>query len=304
MRRDIGNEVVVAIVAVLVLAFALIFGVILSLSSSGSRGAVLAPTTVVEEPTHEVTLEGVTAGQSTPEIDAGSTNTAVAQTLQVGTQIVQLLTASAQPEAATLTPENTMPPTRVPTIEATETPANTIPPTITGRPTQVDSTPSAVPTDEDTETATREPATETPDIAQTLQSGTQIVQLLTASAEASTTPDYATTATAAAGAVLSLELTATRPLAQDFARTATSIAAGLGQTVQPVSTEIPTETNTNTPRPTNTPEPTSTNTPRPTDTPEPTNTNTPRPTNTPEPTNTNTPRPTDTREPTNTNTPR
>ncbi len=276
MRRDIGNEVVVAIVAVLVLAFALIFGVILSLSSSGSRGAVLAPTAVVEEPTHEMTHESVAAGQSTLEIDAGSTNTAIAQTLQVGTQIVQLLTASAQPEAATLTPENTMLPTEVPTTEATETPANTISPTITERPTQADSTPSAVPTEEATETATQEPATETPNIAQTLEGGTQIVQLLTASAEVFATPDYATTATAAASVVQASELTATRPLAQDFARTATSIAAGLGQTIQPLNTEIPTDT----------PEPTNTNTPRPTDTPEPTNTNTSRPTNTATSTNT------------------
>lgn len=85
MRRDIGSEVVVAIVAVLLLAFALIFGVVLSLSGT-SRGAVLAPTAIAQDSTVSAVVDG----------------TALVQTLQVGTEVVRLLTASAAAPAATM----------------------------------------------------------------------------------------------------------------------------------------------------------------------------------------------------------
>ena len=85
MRRDIGSEVVVAIVAVLLLAFALIFGVVLSLSGT-SRGAVLAPTAIAQDSTVSAVVDG----------------TALVQTLQVGTEVVRLLTASAAAPAVTM----------------------------------------------------------------------------------------------------------------------------------------------------------------------------------------------------------
>ncbi|HYO87149.1 MAG TPA: hypothetical protein VER79_00795, partial [Candidatus Limnocylindrales bacterium] len=44
MRRDYGNEVVVAVIAVALIAFALIFGVVLSLSNPEPAGTVLLPT--------------------------------------------------------------------------------------------------------------------------------------------------------------------------------------------------------------------------------------------------------------------
>ncbi len=48
MRRDLGNELIVAVVAVAVMAFALTFGVIITLSNESTRaGAVLLPTTSI-----------------------------------------------------------------------------------------------------------------------------------------------------------------------------------------------------------------------------------------------------------------
>ena len=113
MRRDIGNEVVVAVVAIGLIAFAVIFGIVLSLSSTGPAGTVLEPTATRAAVAQNATATGVETAEATSEPTDSTqsvVNTQSAPTEATGTS------ETAATEESTLT----QPP-------ASETPATTGP---------------------------------------------------------------------------------------------------------------------------------------------------------------------------------
>lgn len=272
MRRDVGNELIVAIAAVAVLALAVIFGIILTLSNTGG-GTVLSPTStivVAEAPTSE---------------DAGA-----------GEE------ASAQP-----TTPPTVPPTLRPTraeSTATDVPS-TEPPTV--RPTDISPTAvaadSLTPTGDITETIVALSLVAT-DMARE-RNATQTSTGATAAAQA----DTQIAAVGTTPAPVETDRPTRTPTDEPTAIATDTPTVTPTDTPQPTNTKVPpstpTPTQTHTRRPTNTPAPTAaptdTDTPQPTDTPSPTDT--PRPTSTRRPSNTATPSPTNTTRPTNTRTP-
>ncbi|HEX2906410.1 MAG TPA: LysM domain-containing protein [Phototrophicaceae bacterium] len=137
MRRDLENEVIVAIVAVGVLAFVVMFAIILSLSEANPAG----PTST------EAAQKATETPISTASIPATTgSNTAVPVTTAGPTEVVP----SATPRRPTLTlaptSTRTQPPTKppmrtpIPTATATDTPTKTFTPsptpTRTPRPTE------------------------------------------------------------------------------------------------------------------------------------------------------------------------
>ncbi|MDK3160589.1 LysM peptidoglycan-binding domain-containing protein [Kamptonema cortianum] len=281
MRRDLGGEFLAAIGAIAVLALALIFGIVLTLSSRPAPGAVTLAPTVTGSAVAALATEtqsAATLAQTDVPTDipptAVPTETAEPTTTPeptedrdaLSTQIVTLLTAS----AAASTPTSALPePTAVPT----ETP--------TSRPTETASPTPLLPTE------TTDPQ----------------LMMATFAAQATALAVLATQASAAQAATLIAAVPAESetPLpAQTPAPTET-----FTETAEPTATPRPTETFTLTPSatstwtPSNTPTETETFTPVP---PTATPTNTPSQTFTPLPTNTPTltPSPTDTITPSRT----
>lgn len=185
MRRDIGNEVIVAIVAVGALALALTFAIILSLSgrpqSTGTE--TLAAATAVAQQSNATSTPAI---ESTPGNQGTDTPTVVvtpAETIDNSTMVPATTSDRAQPSPApsTSTPEEVVTtsaavassPTQTLSAEVTEAIASpTAPPTSTNVPpsptdkpraatptriTQVQPTPTRVPP-----TATPVPPTATP----------------------------------------------------------------------------------------------------------------------------------------------
>lgn len=108
MRRDLGNEIIVAIVAVAVLAFALTFGIILSLSGAVT-GSVGAPTNVDPLPANP-TRPVIAATRSTPT--SPPTPTLVLTPTTTSVSAAAAIATQNPTESPTLTPEP--PPTCVP----------------------------------------------------------------------------------------------------------------------------------------------------------------------------------------------
>ncbi len=182
MRRDIGNEVVVAIVAVGVLACALTFGIVLSLSNNTPAATLARASETPAVTPLSVTILDSTAALATAKVAAVSPPTDVpspvvptaapllAEPSPTATPIPATRTPSATPKSRpptlTLTPSATdtpMPPSATATLTATAT-ATRIPPTRTFTPTPrptatatLTSTLTASPTASSTSTATFTP---------------------------------------------------------------------------------------------------------------------------------------------------
>lgn len=158
MQRDLGNEVIVAIIAVGVLAFALIFGIILSLSNAGPDPTRVAqddptasPTVAEDEPSAEAS-----AAQDVPD----PTNTAqmAAEHTHTVTRTVASSPTRTPTDTDTSQPSRTHTATRRPTATATDTATATR--TATPVPTDTDvptATRTATPAPTDTDTPTRTP---------------------------------------------------------------------------------------------------------------------------------------------------
>ena len=158
MQRDIGNEIIVAIVAVAVLVFALTFGIILSLSNANSLENE-SPDGVVQS---NVATEGTEGGDTPteqpslthtiePSITPTATQTATATESPVPTATVTHTTSPTFTATATQTESST--PTRRPSVTHTPVPSNTA----TDTPTRT-TTPSPTSTDTAVPTATDMPS--------------------------------------------------------------------------------------------------------------------------------------------------
>lgn len=139
MQRDLGNEVIVAIIVVGVLAFALTFGIILSLTNANQTNPNVAQSNVATE-SSLVETEAVTEEAATEEANAE---------------------AAIETDAPTLTSTIMPSSTTAPTDEATEAAAATDTATATERPTQTATllppTPTHTPTPLPSATATLTP---------------------------------------------------------------------------------------------------------------------------------------------------
>lgn len=131
MQRDIGNELIVAIAVVAVLAFAIVFGIVLSLSSSS--GSLNLTQTVVTAESNVAALD--TTVPATDEPIAPSETTALTAT-----------TSAAEATEAPLTTQSPESPS--PTQKITQTPKSTL------RPTRIASVSTAAPTAASTEAPT------------------------------------------------------------------------------------------------------------------------------------------------------
>lgn len=154
MQRDIGNEVVVAIIAVAVLAFALTFGIILSLTNAnrGDQTQTAQSNVATDGPaTEEVTESALVAG-STSTNETGIL--AAPPTLTMTAIVATVATNTRSPGATPSPPPTTAAPTATDT--ATVTATETAEPTVTAT-----KTPQPTLTDEPTETFTPEPPTAT-----------------------------------------------------------------------------------------------------------------------------------------------
>src|SRR3954451_7852142 len=110
MRRDIGNEVIVAIAVVGVLAFALMFAIVLSLSNATPAGTVLEPT---ETPTGlqiaSVASASPTGAETANSASAVPTETPIPPTATntpTNTPILPTLTNTSIPPTSTNTSTN------------------------------------------------------------------------------------------------------------------------------------------------------------------------------------------------------
>lgn len=172
MQRDIGNEIIVAIIVVGVLAFALTFGIILTLSNAGTNNTNVAQGIITEIPPTETeaTAEVVT------ETEAASTATHTETTERVPSRAPTTATATAQAsQTPTRQPGATHTAPATPTLTATQRPTLTNTPTHTSSPTPTHtptSTNTSVPTATATLTATSTPtpapsSTPTPTLTRT-----------------------------------------------------------------------------------------------------------------------------------------
>lgn len=155
MQRDIGNEVIVAILAVAVLAFALTFGIILSLSNTSPDATQQAVVTTESVVQGEGETEVADAPTSTPSLTRTPRPTAAATVTATETEV--------PPETDTPRPSRTPQPTATdePTASATVTDTSTPTRTRTPRPTattEVTETPSRTPTATQTHTLTPTPS--------------------------------------------------------------------------------------------------------------------------------------------------
>jgi hypothetical protein len=189
MQRNIENEIIVAIVAVAVLAFALTFGIVLSLSSDEVNGGVQSnvntlqpdmltgaalaqtatgtlvaevntqvsqsPTLEASEPPHTATVTATAKASETPEETASAPDTTASSQTPANTAASQVV--NDETEEASLTPSprsNTATSTSIPTKTATLT--RTPPPTATDTATPT-STATQTPSPTRTSTATATP---------------------------------------------------------------------------------------------------------------------------------------------------
>src|SRR5690606_27651370 len=154
MQRDIGNEVIVAIIVVGVLAFALTFGIILSLSNSGTGGAAVVQMSTATEAASPTEVAVLISDTPLPAATATDTEAPTA---------TPSLTATLTPS-----PSATLTSTQTATHTPTQTPTPTHTATHTDTPTQTrtaTATPSATETEQPTATAT---FTRTPSATPTL----------------------------------------------------------------------------------------------------------------------------------------
>jgi len=279
MRRDIGNEVVVAVVAVATLSFALVFAILLASSTNNSQsipdeeiaisntGDEITP--VVGIPT-DTAVVSTTIVEVTPEIIA-SEMTLVSEALTDTPTATE--TASATPtETLTQTPTNTDVPTEtltqtptntdVPTETLTQTPTNTDVPTetLTHTPTNTDEptateTASATPTETLTQTPTN---TDEPTVTATETASSTPTETLTQTPTNTDEPTVTATETASATPTQTLTHTPTLTATLTFTPTVTETLT-FTPTETATNTDTPTATNTSTPTltPTETPFPTS-----------------------------------------------
>ncbi|MBZ0279684.1 MAG: hypothetical protein K8L97_03010 [Anaerolineae bacterium] len=165
MQRDIGNEVIVAIAAIGVLAFAVAFAIILSLSGRTSTPPTMTPSlTVTTEvlfipeasatsPTAIMPLtETPTPLPASPTLTQLPTKALSTDTPQRPSATPVLASRTPKPTTATRTPTNV--PTHTPTL--TRTPIPTITPSATRTPSP---TTSSTPTPTPSTTVTSIPAT-------------------------------------------------------------------------------------------------------------------------------------------------
>jgi hypothetical protein len=249
MQRDIGNELIVAIIVVAIIAFALTFGIILSLTNSNNAGTaqsnVATETTLTELPS-ETVAQVVASPVSATTIAVQPTETF---TPIAATSTPKPPTSTSLPPTATLQlPTKTSIPATPVSIQPTQT-ATPVPPTFTPQPAT--STSTSIPL---TSTATPEPPTST---------STPILPTLTYT----TVPTLTSTSTATA--------TLTPTLTNTPISTPTPIPPTSTNTSVPTST--PSATATLTPTLTKTLTPTLTTTPSatPTKVASPTHTGTP-----------------------------
>lgn len=311
MRRDIGSEVIVAIVVVAVMAFALTFAILLSLSSSGSdvSGSPTAIESNVSSDGSAVPIDTVVAASilDTATVSAQNTQTqAFAQLTIIAddqTQVSEGNTATAVPSqvtrAATLrgTAEVTQAANvaGVFTATATQRPSATPSLTMTVTPLPSD-TPTIVPTETPlpTATETRVPTvtnspTSIPSNTPSLTSTATLTATMTPTVNPTATSTPSSTATYTATTMPTLTSTATLTLTPSATVTQTPT-----HTATLTATVTPTLTATSTATVTHTPSHTVTSTATVTATPTATKTATATVTRTPTSTFTATPRPTET----------
>lgn len=297
MQRDYGDELLIAVVAIGVIAFAVVFGIVLSLvgvPSASTEAVTLTPPTLiasgetaaptdvvptamtavisVTEPLDDSATSSLTnvptsgaPATETPSGDTSATDTAPSPTEAEETAESTEQSAGVQTSA----PENT------PTAAATDT----VEPTATDTPV-----PTETDTPEPTATDTAQPtSTETPEPTETDTAVPSATFTSTLEPTATDTPEPTATDTTAPTATFT---PTSEPTATD--------------TVVPTDTAEPTATDTPEPTATDTPEPTPTDTVTPSATPTdtPTATSTDTPTSTPTDTATFTPTATSTATPT------
>lgn len=248
MQRDIANEVIVAIVAIGVLAVAIAFGIILSLSSRTDETALIA---TALEPAAETTAT-IESRIETPQPATEPPPSAAASEIPNTAALVPTITAS----LTTVSSPTPLPPTSA----ASQTPRSTATFTSTPQP----ASPTTIPTNTPLVPSATSTATARPSATPTLTATQMPTQ------KPSSTPRPSSTPTATFTQAPTVTLTRTPSPTATFTATA-----------RPSAT--PTPTATLTPSPTATPTPTVTRTPTPTATPTATLTRTPLPTRTPIP---------------------
>jgi len=277
MRRDIGNEVIVAVFAVATLSFALVFAILLASSTNNSSDEpdvvaisntgdddltqVALNVTNAESPTTDVPTEAHTlsptvsdASELTNTATASSTNTpsmtpSLTSTLTVTPSSTSTLTNTPSPTVSdTPEPTNTLTATPTVTEAATET--------LTFTPTTTETvTPSVTPTSTVTPTVT-ETATETLTFTPT------VTDTETATETMTETPTFTSTATSTQTLTFTPTVTETATETLTFTPTSTeTVTPSVTPTLTNTPTETPTSTLTFTPTltrtPTDTPTPTS-----------------------------------------------
>ncbi len=237
MQRDIGNEFIVAIIAVGVLAFAVAFAIILSLSGGAGQAATPSRPAATEVVAQVGTTDAVTQEASLQPTDVPSS------TLPALTDIVP---TSATQVAVVITLVDTAAPVPATPTDTLTAPTATVTMTDTAFPTQSVKAPNTlIPA---TSTATEKVASPTP----------------------LPTVTSTTTLTATPRPTQSPVATFTRIPPSATVRPSATPLPTLTNTARPSQTPLPTKTATPRPSPTNTPKPTLTNTPKPTSTPLPT----------------------------------
>jgi hypothetical protein len=174
MQRDLGNEVIVAIIVVGVLAFALTFGIILSLTNANQNNPNVAQSNVATQ-SDAAETEAVTEEVVTEEATEEESATEVITDVPAATDTVRPSSTTAPTDEPTDVPTETSTPTQAatdtPTLAtathtstATERPTQTatqVPPTSTHTPT-IKPSATATLTHTPSSTPTKSPATNTP----------------------------------------------------------------------------------------------------------------------------------------------
>lgn len=222
MQRDVGNEVIVAIVAVGVLAFVIIFAVVLSLSGTGQSS---------ETPTQQAAA----VTPSAPVETAVSTREMTPSPTPAETELAPTFTPSSVPVSVTPSP---LPPSSTPTL---------IPPTVT--PTQRASDTAVVSTSTQIK-PTQPPATNTSRPSDTPQPTATLSQTPTPTSTHTATAAPTRTSTASATPTATFTLTRT-PTATGTATATNTPTNTLTRTPRPTETSgiRPTPTGTRTPIP-------------------------------------------------------
>jgi outer membrane biosynthesis protein TonB len=184
MQRDIGNEVIVAIVVVSVLAFALTFGIIISLSNTNA-GTVVQSNVATDAPSETIV----------PSVTDGPTDAP---------------TATDEPTdepTATDAPTNVATATDEPTDEPTDTPEPTDAPTATDQPTEINEPAKTV--EVGVASVPSDTPTTAPTVTLTQTRASQPTATFTASATVTRTPTKAPTVAQTSTAAATLMRTPT-----------------------------------------------------------------------------------------------